>query len=134
MARAQALTESRWMRARALLLAGALLLGFGAVLVRAAKVQLLDRSRLSRLQRDQTRREVEWAPRRGLIVDRRGAALAVTRDVDSVFADPSAFETPRARQLAAAQLAQALRMDRRRILEKIDRADRRFVWIRRKVV
>jgi cell division protein FtsI (penicillin-binding protein 3) len=125
--------DGKWMRVRALLLGVALLAGFAVVLARAAKVQLLDRSRLSRLQRDQTRRELEWAPRRGLILDRRGAALAVTRDVDSVFADPSAFETPRARQLAAGQLAQALRMDRRRILEKIDRADRRFVWIRRKV-
>src|SRR3982751_201451 len=133
MARAQALTESRWMRARALLLAGALLLCFGAVLARAAKVQLLDRSRLSRLQRDQTRRELEWAPRRGMIVDRRGEALAVTRDVDSVFADPSAFESARARDRAATQLAAALRMEKRKVLEKLTQAERRFVWIRRKV-
>src|SRR3954452_4490915 len=114
MARAQALTESRWMRARALLLGFALLAGFGIVLARAAKVQLLDRSRLSRLQRDQTRRELEWAPRRGLILDRRGAALAVTRDVDSVFADPSGFETARSRAAAASRLAAALRLDRAR--------------------
>src|SRR3954464_12047706 len=133
MARAQALTESRWMRARALLLAGALLLGFGAVLVRAAKVQLLDRSRLARLQRDQTRRELEWAPRRGLIVDRRGEPLAVTRDVDSVFADPSAFETPRARALAAARLANALRLDRAKVLGKLQQPERRFVWIKRRI-
>ena len=84
---------------RALLLGLVLFSCFGVVLLRAAKVQLLDRSRLARLQRDQTRRELEWAPRRGLIVDRRGEPLAVTRDVDSVFADPSAFETDRARFL-----------------------------------
>src|SRR3954465_9845137 len=113
MARAQALTESRWMRARALLLAGALLLGFGAVLGRAAKVQLFDRSRLTRLQRDQTRRELEWAPRRGLITDRRGEPLAVTRDVDSIFVDPSAFETPKARDHAAEQLARVLRIEKK---------------------
>src|SRR3954470_4894871 len=123
MARAQALTESRWMRARALLLAGALLLGFGAVLVRAAKVQLFDRSRLARLQRDQTRRELEWAPRRGTILDRLGEPLAVTRDVDSVFADPSAFETPRAREKAAELLATALRMERRKVLEKLSQPE-----------
>ena len=81
----------RWMRLRALLVSSALLGCFGAVLARAAKVQLFDRARLSRLARDQTRREIEWAPRRGLITDRRGAPLAVTLDVDSVFADPSAF-------------------------------------------
>ena len=118
---------------RALLLGLVLLSGFGVVLLRAAKVQLLDRSRLARLQRDQTRRELEWAPRRGLIVDRRGEPLAVTRDVDSVFADPSAFETDRARAWAAAQLANALRMDRGRVLEKLKQPDRRFVWIKRRI-
>jgi cell division protein FtsI (penicillin-binding protein 3) len=125
--------DGRWMRARTLLLGGVLFACFGAVLARAAKVQLLDRSRLSRLQRDQTRRELEWAPRRGMIVDRRGEALAVTRDVDSVFADPSAFESARARDIAAQRLAAALRMEKRKVLEKLTQADRRFVWIKRKV-
>jgi len=121
------------MRVRAMLLGLAVLGAFGVVLLRAVKVQLLDRSRLSRLQRDQTRRELEWAPRRGLIVDRRGEPLAVTRDVDSVFADPSAFEIPRARSLAAAGLANALRLDRAKVLEKLQQPDRRFVWIKRRV-
>jgi len=121
------------MRVRAMLLGLAVLGAFGVVLLRAAKVQLLDRSRLSRLQRDQTRRELEWAPRRGLIVDRRGEPLAVTRDVDSVFADPSAFETPRARSMAAAGLANVLRLDRAKVLEKLQQPDRRFVWIKRRV-
>ena len=121
------------MRVRALLLAALMLALFGVVLLRAAKVQLLDRSRLSRLQRDQTRRELEWAPRRGMILDRRGEPLAVTREVDSVFADPSAFETPRARAAAASRLAGALRLDRARVLEKLSQPDRRFVWIRRRL-
>src|SRR4051812_28721239 len=125
--------DGKWMRVRALLLGCAVLSCFAVVLLRAAKVQLLDRSRLSRLQRDQTRRELEWAPRRGLIVDRRGEPLAVTRDVDSVFADPSAFETPRDRARAASRLAGALRMDRARLLEKLAQPERRFVWIRRRI-
>src|SRR5882762_1959119 len=99
------------MRMRALLLGLVLLSGFGVVLLRAAKVQLLDRSRLARLQRDQTRRELEWAPRRGLIVDRRGEPRAV----------------------AAAQLANALRIDRARVLEKLRQPDRRFVWVKRRI-
>src|SRR6185295_1883845 len=121
------------MRWRALLVCGLLLCLFSGVLVRAAKVQLLDRSRLARLQRDQTRRELEWAPRRGMIVDRKGEPLAITRDVESVFADPSAFETSRARQVAAARLAVALRLDRAKVLEKLAQPDRRFVWIRRRI-
>ena len=125
--------DGKWRRLRAFLVGAALLALFGVVLLRAAKVQLLERSRLARLQRDQTRRELEWAPRRGMIVDRRGEPLAVTQDVDSVFADPSAFETPRARQVAAARIAVALRLDRARVLGKLSQPDRRFVWIKRRI-
>src|SRR5256712_10248856 len=125
--------DGKWMRLRAFLLGAALLALFGVVLLRAAKVQLLDRSRLARLQRDQTRRELEWAPRRGMIVDRRGEPLAVTQDVDSVLADPSAFETPRARQMAAARIAGALRLDRARVLEKLAQPDRRLGWVKRRI-
>ena len=128
-----ATSNTRWMRVRALLLGALLVLLFAAVLGRAAKVQLFDRSRLSRLQRDQTRRELEWAPRRGLIVDRHGDPLAVTRDLDSVFADPSAFETSKAREKAAGLLAGALHLEKRKLLEKISQPDKKFVWLKRRI-
>jgi cell division protein FtsI (penicillin-binding protein 3) len=122
----------RWVRLRAALTGAVLLLCFGVVLARAAKVQLLDRGRLSRLARDQTRREIEWAPRRGLITDRRGAKLAVTQDVDSIFADPAAFTTPRERSSAADLLARALRTDRAKVLARLA-GEKRFVWLKRRV-
>ena len=124
---------SRWMRLRALLVGALLLVLFATVLGRAAKVQLFDRSRLSRLQRDQTRRELEWQPRRGLIADRRGDPLAITQDVDSIFADPSAFESPRAREAVADLLSKALRIDRKKVLARLDDPQKRFVWIKRRV-
>jgi len=123
---------NRWMRFRARLLGVALLALFGTVLGRAAKVQLFDRSRLARLQRDQTRRELEWAPRRGLILDRRGEPLAVTQDVDSIFADPSAFQTQRERDQAADQLARVLKMERPKVLARLS-GEKRFVWLKRRV-
>src|SRR5713226_347217 len=128
-----ATSNTRWMRVRALLLGALLVSLLGIVLGRAAKVQLFDRSRLARLQRDQTRRELEWAPRRGLILDRRGQPLAVTRDVDSIFVDPSAFETPRARDKAGGLLASALRMERGKLIEKLAQPEKRFVWVKRRV-
>src|SRR5258706_12379733 len=97
------------MRMRALLLGLVLLSGFGVVLLRAAKVQLLDRSRLARLQRDQTRRGLEWGPRGGLIADRRGEPRAGAPAADSGLAHPSAFGTDRARAGAPARPANALR-------------------------
>jgi len=119
-------------RVRAALVGVVLLSGFGVVLARAAKVQLFDRARLARLARDQTRREIEWAPRRGPIADRRGAPLAVTRDVDSIFADPGAFATSRERADAAGLLARALRVDRGKILARLA-GEKRFVWLKRRV-
>ncbi|MFL5443296.1 MAG: penicillin-binding transpeptidase domain-containing protein [Myxococcales bacterium] len=123
---------SRYVRLRALVVAAALLAGFGVVLLRAAKVQLFDRARLSRLAREQTRREIEWAPRRGKIADRNGAPLAITQDVDSIFADPSAFTTRKERESAASAIARALRRDRADVLRRISQENRRFVWIQRR--
>ena len=122
----------RFVRLRALALVALVLGGFAVVAGRAAKVQLLDRSRLSRLARDQTRREIEWAPRRGLIADRRGQPLAVTQEVDSIFADPASFPTARERAAAADGLARALGIARGNVLRKLE-SDRRFVWIQRRV-
>src|SRR5437763_14455082 len=99
--------STRFLRLRALVVGGVLFAGFGVVLLRAAKVQLFDRARLSRLAREQTRREIEWAPRRGKISDRNGAPLAVTQDVDSIFADPSASTSRQQRETAASELARA---------------------------
>ncbi len=124
----------RWMRLRAFIVGALLLALFATVLGRAAKVQLLDRSRLSRLQRDQTKRELEWQPRRGLIADRHGDPLAITQDVDSIFADPTAFESAPAREVAAELLAKALRTDRKKVLSKlVSDQQKRFVWIKRRV-
>jgi cell division protein FtsI (penicillin-binding protein 3) len=122
----------RWMRLRAALAGAALLSGFGVVLARAAEVQLFDRGRLARLARDQTRREIEWAPRRGPIADRRGTTLAVTQDVDSIFADPTAFTTQRERAAAADLLARALRVERAKVLARLA-GEKRFVWVKRRV-
>src|SRR5258708_11448774 len=122
----------RFVRLRALALVALVLGGFALVAGRAAKVQLLDRSRLSRLARDQTRREIEWAPRRGLIADRRGQPLAVTQEVDSIFADPASFPTAQERAAAADALSRALGIARGKVLRKLE-SDRRFVWIQRRV-
>jgi cell division protein FtsI (penicillin-binding protein 3) len=119
-------------RLRALLLGLVVLLAFGAVIARAAKVQLFDVSRLSRLARDQTKRQLEWAPRRGRINDRNGMPLAVTEDVESVFADPSAFPTPADRARVTDLLAKGLRVPREKIARKLD-GEKQFVWIQRKL-
>src|SRR5207302_9014425 len=80
----------------------------------------------------QTRREVELAPRRGLITDRRGEPLAVTQDVDSIFIDPGAFDNQDYRSSAAEKLARVLRLDRKKVLQRLSKQGH-FVWLRRRV-
>jgi len=123
---------NRWTRLRAAVLGALILSAFAGVMARAAQVQLFDRARLSRKARAQTRREVELAPRRGLIADRRGEPLALTQDVDSIFADPSAFKSDAERAAAAGKLGRALRSDRRRTAKKLQRQGQ-FVWLKRRV-
>ena len=128
----QAGQAGRGTRVRALLLGLGLLLCFAVVAARAAKVQLLDSTRLGQMSTDQTIREIEWAPRRGLITDRAGKPLAITQDVESVFVDPNVLATDERRQEAASGLSQALGQPRERLLRKIS-SDKRFVWLARKV-
>ena len=131
-ARLRAGGGARWMRLRALALAGVTLALFGVVLARAAWVQLLDHSRMQRQARNQSRREVELSPRRGLITDRRGDPLAVTQDVDSVFADPSAFADPALRADAAKKLSGALRVSAKKLERKLAH-EGKFVWLKRRI-
>ena len=123
---------ARWMRMRALAIGGVVLGLFGVVMGRAAQVQLLDSARLQRKARVQTRREVELSPRRGLITDRRGESLAVTQDVDSVMVDPSSFGDEAVRDQAAAALAKALRMPKKKVADRLARQGH-FVWLARRV-
>src|SRR5207248_11688786 len=89
-------------------------------------------ARRARLGREPTRRWIGCARRRGRISDRNGARLAVTKDVASIFVDPSAFATRKEREGAASALARALRRDRADLLRRISQENRRFVWIQRR--
>jgi len=119
-------------RLRAMLLGLVVMLAFGAVIARAAKVQLFDVARLTRLAWDQTKREIEWAPRRGRILDRNGMPLAVTEDVESISANPAAFETPAEREKAADLIARALRVPREKIVKKLE-GEKQFIWVQHRL-
>src|SRR4029079_8037636 len=75
------------------------------------------------------RREIELPPRRGRILDRNGAELASTADVDSIYCNPRQLPDQRD---AARRLARVLGLERAELEKKL--AQRRyFAWIKRKV-
>jgi cell division protein FtsI (penicillin-binding protein 3) len=121
-------TTSRF-RIRALILTGVLLAVHGAVVGRLAYLQLVRQDELGRLAERQYSRTIPLKPRRGPIVDRHGEPLAVSSEVESVFALPRRIVD---RAAVAALLAPRLG-ERAADLEERLRADRPFVWLKRKL-
>ncbi|HBO83692.1 MAG: hypothetical protein A2073_02110 [Deltaproteobacteria bacterium GWC2_42_11] len=102
---------------------------FMVVFVRAFQLQVVEREKLRTIASRQYFKEVTLVPKRGAIFDRNMKELAVSTDAVSVYAQPERIENPRE---VVNVLAPAIPMDRRELMEKINR-NRQFVWIKRKV-
>ncbi|HEY6877432.1 MAG TPA: penicillin-binding protein [Polyangiales bacterium] len=109
----------------------ATVLGWGALKVmgRAYEIQV---SHPEQHTRDY-KQEIELEAKRGNIYDRRGAALALSVDLDSVFVDPLALTTNGIEHDETARvLAKALGIDARALRDRMD-GKRRFVWVKRRI-
>jgi len=120
---------TRWTRVR-IVLCGLVLLGIAALVGRRAlQLQVREAEQLREWAENNYLREVEIAPRRGHILDRRGAELASTADLDSVFCNP--------RQLVAdavPRLAKAVHLDPGELDKTIaSRKTQYFAWVKRRV-
>ncbi|MDD9964780.1 MAG: penicillin-binding protein [Myxococcales bacterium] len=123
----------RWMRARITSLAVFLFVSALLVVYRAYDLQFVRADWLRSRAEEQYTRNIRLSPKRGTIRDRHGAELAVSVDVDSVWADPrivaQSGHTP---EEIAEKLATLLDVDRDVIRKRL--ASRRyFVWIKRRV-
>jgi len=119
---------SRWIRIRLGLIGVLYLAGLAIVLARVFSLQVLDRPRLAQLADRQHTAEIRLAPRRGTIYDRRMQELAVSLDVDSIYARPGEI---RSRRLAAARLSASLGLERRALERKLE-GKSPFVWVKRR--
>lgn len=123
----------RWLRVRIVMLGAVLGLVALVVVGRAFHLQVLRGSSLREMAEDQYLRDVRIPSKRGTIFDRHGAELAVSVEVDSVFANPKQLRALGVSPLKAARkIASALDVDRRTIAKRLA-ADRYFVWIKRRV-
>lgn len=125
--------QRRWVRVRVAILALLLFAGAGAVARRAWELQIERGHTLREMAEEQYLRNIRLAPKRGTIYDRHGAELAVSVDVDSVWANPRQLKAegydP---ELAADRIASVLPVDRDVIARRLA-SDRYFVWIERHV-
>jgi len=125
--------KRKWLRVRLGTL-GVLLFAFAATGVsRAWELQVERAPVLREMAEAQYLRDVRLAPKRGTIFDRHGAELAVSVDVDSVWANPRELKAAEADPRAVtAQLVNLLGVDHDRILRRLE-SDRYFVWIKRRI-
>ncbi len=109
---------------------GAFLLVWAVIIVaRLIVLQVLHYGEWVQRAQRQQQRTVEISPQRGIIYDRKGQELAMTVQVDSVFAVPS--EVPDQKN-AAELLAGLVGEDADSILERMQ-SQKNFAWIARKV-
>ncbi len=120
---------SKWMRVRVILMGAVFFALLSIAFGRALNLQVQQKDKLKAFAEDQYVRAMEIPARRGDIVDRRGARLASSVDVDSVWADPSMLGDTRD---AAKKLAKVLGGDWKEIQERLDKG-RRFAWVKRQV-
>jgi cell division protein FtsI (penicillin-binding protein 3) len=119
----------RWTRVRIVAFGAALGGLFVAVGKRAYNLQVGDAEKLRGMAEEQYLREVELPPRRGRILDRNGAELASTADVDSIYCNPRRLPDPRE---ASRVLAKVLGLERHELEKKLLQR-RFFAWVKRKV-
>lgn len=104
----------------------ALAIGFAGLAARATHLAVIDRRGADRGE-SQTESTWRLAAPRGLIVDRRGAELAVSIEAPTVYADPSAVADPAA---AARALAPILKRDEAALRKQLER-DSQFAYLAR---
>lgn len=71
-----------------------MVLGFGGLGVRLVMLQIVDAPAYARIASEQREREILFPARRGTIFDRDGEVLAISIDLQTVYADPQLVEDP----------------------------------------
>jgi len=114
---------------RLYLLAVVLFAWISIICFRLVRLQIVKYGEFVQRAERQQNRTIPVQPRRGNIYDRNGYAVAMTIDVDSVFAVPSEVHDP---GVTATLLGKVLDMDPQEIVARLA-SSRNFAYIKRKV-
>ncbi len=96
---------------------------------RAFQLQVLQGDKLMRLGQRQHLKEWIVLPKRGAVVDRTGEALALSLEVQSVYARPQRIENI---DMAARNLARILKSGSAELKQKL-KSEKSFIWVKRQV-
>lgn len=118
-------------RRRVLVVISVLVVACCVVVGRAAQLQLLEGQQYSEVADRQATMSAQIKAKRGVIKDRHGAELAITIDVDSVFAEPRQIPKEQVHAVAST-LAPILELPLKKLESRL-RRDRAFTYLRRRV-
>jgi cell division protein FtsI (penicillin-binding protein 3) len=118
-----------WFKLRIFFISCVLFFCFLLVVARMFQLQVLKKEQLYRLASQQHHVQIPLVPKRGTIFDRKGNELAVSIEVDSVYADPRKVVDA---DKTASQLAPILQIDAEDVRQKLKRRGS-FEWIQRKI-
>ena len=121
---------SRWVRLRILIFGLVVLVLLAVVIFRGYHLQAVEGPRLREMAEQQYLKKVELPPRRGTIFDRHGTPLAVSVEVDSVYANARKVGDRAA--AVARELSEVLELDSYTVQKALS-SRRFFVWIKRRI-
>jgi len=121
--------REKWMRVRIRLVGFCFILAFGFIVARAFQLQVFGQDVWQQKAVRQHQKTIALTPQRGTIFDRNGEAMAVSVEVDSVYAEPNRVE---ANSQVVKALTEALSLKRSEVRTKL-RSDKSFVWLKRQV-
>jgi cell division protein FtsI (penicillin-binding protein 3) len=120
--------EKKWIRFRIYLVALFFVGGLMVIVARAYQLQVLEKDRLASIALSGYKDVVKLPPKRGTIYDREGHELAVTVEVESIYAHPNLVKQ---KTFAARAISRILDTKESKILGLL-KSKRPFVWIDRR--
>jgi cell division protein FtsI (penicillin-binding protein 3) len=120
--------EKKYFKFRILLVGLLFFMAFAVIAAKAIHLQVFQSQWLSQAASDQYEKSLTISGKRGNIYDRNQREMAVSIDVTSIAAYPARIKNI---EETAKELAQALKLDIRKIRQKLS-LDKSFVWIKRK--
>ena len=121
--------REKWTRFRIRFIGGIFIFLLSVSVARAFYLQIYEQERFAHLAEKQHLKVVQLTPSRGAIFDSTNSALAVSIEMDSLYAEPRNMENiPE----AAARLAPVIGMTKEELARKM-RGNKGFVWLARRL-
>ena len=121
--------SKKWLQVRIGLICCFFTLLFGAIIVRAYQLQIIEQDKLKEIIYGQYLKIVKLPPQRGTIYDRNKEVLAQSLEADSLYAHPGQIKD---KQGIAKKLSPILQVSYKFVIDKLT-SDQPFVWLMRKI-